>query len=58
MHLADTGSMNLEAFLHAMPADLCESVVPSSRALQLFRVSRKTRAAVKRMHCRVDVRPG
>jgi Leucine-rich repeat (LRR) protein len=50
--------MNLEAFLAMMPADLGDIVVPASRALQLRRVSKRTRAAVARLQCRVDVLPG
>lgn len=65
MHLAEQGlatdlafeSMNLEAFLLLMPADLGESLVPASRAMLMHRTSKKTRAAIARMHCRVDVQP-
>ena len=61
MQLAETdppGPMNLETFLLLMPADLGEGVVPASRTLQLHRTSKKTRAAIARMNCRVDVQPG
>jgi Ran GTPase-activating protein (RanGAP) involved in mRNA processing and transport len=50
--------MNLEEFLVAMPADLGEFLIPAGRALLMHRVSKRTRSAIVKMQCRVDVQPG
>jgi Ran GTPase-activating protein (RanGAP) involved in mRNA processing and transport len=50
--------MNLEAFLQVLPAELGEHVIPAARTLMLCRASRKTRDALARMRCLVDVQPG
>jgi hypothetical protein len=50
--------MNLEDFLVSMPEDLDEFLIPVGRALQMHRVSKKTRSAIAKMQCRVDVQPG
>jgi len=53
-----SAAMNLEDFLSKMPVDLGEFLVPATRALLLRRVSTRTRDAVEKLHCRVDVQPG
>jgi Ran GTPase-activating protein (RanGAP) involved in mRNA processing and transport len=50
--------MNLQDFLQLMPLDIAEQLIPAERALLMYRVSRKTRRAIAKMNCRVDVYPG
>jgi Ran GTPase-activating protein (RanGAP) involved in mRNA processing and transport len=50
--------MNLETFLQLCPVDLAEDLIPASRTQLLRRVSRKTREALAKMKCLVDLQPG
>jgi Ran GTPase-activating protein (RanGAP) involved in mRNA processing and transport len=50
-------NMNLVDFFHAAPVDIAEYVVPSSRVLQMLRVSRDMKKMMSKMRCGVDVEP-